>query len=517
MKFFVEVLGGLKRRLNVTLPSELFEKKVKKQLKEIAPKANFRGFRPGKVPLRELQRRYGDDVRRDVAAELMQEKAFEILSNEDLSIIGEPSFQLNKLEAGDDCEFSVEFEVRPQIDLCDFKKMPLELIEVDVSEQDAEQFLMNMRVSQAGWSGKKRNHQGNVEGEVGTELIAEAEGDDQAPGEDAEGEVEAANKKPVSSGKDKNKADIKESTETDIDASKEKAKSESQEESKDESSEEDVVIELGDRVCMDIKASLDGKVDEDYSSEDSYALMGNKQIFPEIEELLLGNKVGDVVKTKGSFLEDESKQGLEFALHIKKIEVPLLPIVNEQYIARIGFPPEVTPLNINTHLKEVLQQQSSQSLMEHKKNVVVDSLVKKHDFPLPEGILAQEKAAIKQNTEREQLKNAQDGAPVQQLTAEQIEGQATRQLKYSLILYEVMQYFDIKVADSEVQAALRYVASRQKEPENFYERSLKNAQYMRDLQFVLMESQAIDKIVECADVTFSKVSYHEFMTGAQRQ
>ena len=69
MDVSVETLTGLETRLTITLPSETVEERLDVKLNEAKSKARLPGFRPGKIPLKEIRRRFGPSLRAELASE----------------------------------------------------------------------------------------------------------------------------------------------------------------------------------------------------------------------------------------------------------------------------------------------------------------------------------------------------------------------------------------------------------------------------------------------------------------
>ena len=63
MQVSVETTSGLERRLTVGVPAEKVDSAVDTKLREAQKSVRLNGFRPGKVPMREVKRRFGDAVR----------------------------------------------------------------------------------------------------------------------------------------------------------------------------------------------------------------------------------------------------------------------------------------------------------------------------------------------------------------------------------------------------------------------------------------------------------------------
>ena len=69
----VESVGNLERRMTLTLPAERLETQVGSRLREMARTARIKGFRPGKVPTKVVEQRYGQQVRAEVLDGMLDE------------------------------------------------------------------------------------------------------------------------------------------------------------------------------------------------------------------------------------------------------------------------------------------------------------------------------------------------------------------------------------------------------------------------------------------------------------
>ena len=59
MQVSVENVSGLERRLKISVPASQVEQTVNKKLNQTARTIRIDGFRPGKVPLAVVKKRYG--------------------------------------------------------------------------------------------------------------------------------------------------------------------------------------------------------------------------------------------------------------------------------------------------------------------------------------------------------------------------------------------------------------------------------------------------------------------------
>ena len=69
MQVSLENTTSLERRMTVSLPAERLDGVVGKRLQEIARTAKLKGFRPGRIPPKVIEQRYGSKVRDEVLGE----------------------------------------------------------------------------------------------------------------------------------------------------------------------------------------------------------------------------------------------------------------------------------------------------------------------------------------------------------------------------------------------------------------------------------------------------------------
>ncbi|MFT5164596.1 MAG: trigger factor, partial [Alteromonadaceae bacterium] len=59
MQVSVETTQGLERRLTITVPADKVDTEIKNRLRDLAKTQRIDGFRPGKVPVSVIRKRYG--------------------------------------------------------------------------------------------------------------------------------------------------------------------------------------------------------------------------------------------------------------------------------------------------------------------------------------------------------------------------------------------------------------------------------------------------------------------------
>jgi len=115
MQVIEKPADGLKRTFNVVVPTAAIEEKVNTRLTEVGQQVRLPGFRPGKVPMNLLKKRFGESVRGEVLEKTVDESVQAALAEKALKPAVQPKVELVKFEEGQDLEFSVQLEVLPEI------------------------------------------------------------------------------------------------------------------------------------------------------------------------------------------------------------------------------------------------------------------------------------------------------------------------------------------------------------------------------------------------------------------
>jgi len=115
MQVSVENTGGLERRMTVQVPAERIDQEVTSRLQSMKASIRLDGFRPGKVPLQVVEKKYGTQVRQEVIEQVINSTLHEALTRENISPAGEPVVTPKEANPGEELEFVATFEVFPEL------------------------------------------------------------------------------------------------------------------------------------------------------------------------------------------------------------------------------------------------------------------------------------------------------------------------------------------------------------------------------------------------------------------
>ncbi|MDR0184766.1 trigger factor [Lysobacter arvi] len=154
MQVSVESLGNLERRMTFSLPADRLEAQVGGRLREISRGAKIKGFRPGKVPAKVIEQRFGAQVRADVLNDLLREGFSNAVREQSLQIAGNP--QIVPAHGDDQLAYVATFEVVPDFGDIDVTKLNVVRHTSEVSEADIDAMIENLRLQRRTWNAVER-------------------------------------------------------------------------------------------------------------------------------------------------------------------------------------------------------------------------------------------------------------------------------------------------------------------------------------------------------------------------
>jgi trigger factor len=182
MQVSIENTASLERRLTVSLPAERLDGVVGRRLQEISRTVKMKGFRPGKIPPKVIEQRYGPQVREEALGELIRQSFDEAVRQENLQPAGNPEIRDQALADGE-IRYTATFEVVPDFGAIDVTQLAFTRLVSQVEDADIDAMLETLRQQRQEWRPVTRPAQaGDL---VRVETSAQV-GDQRVPAEGAE-------------------------------------------------------------------------------------------------------------------------------------------------------------------------------------------------------------------------------------------------------------------------------------------------------------------------------------------
>ena len=156
MQVSVESTGNLERRVILSMPAGDVDEQVGGRLREIARTVRIKGFRPGKVPTKVVEQRFGSQVRAEIADGLLRQGMDQAVRENELRIAGAPQITQDA-EAGEgELKYVASLELVPDFGDLDMTKLQVVRNTSEVTDADIERMLENLRQQRASWSAVTR-------------------------------------------------------------------------------------------------------------------------------------------------------------------------------------------------------------------------------------------------------------------------------------------------------------------------------------------------------------------------
>jgi trigger factor len=151
MQVSVENVGKLERKLTVRIPAGDYESQVKARLAEVARSVRLKGFRPGKIPPKVIEQRFGSQVRGEAISELIRTTFQEAVGQQNLRPAMAPEISTSGEPADGQIEYTATFEVLPDVGAVDVAKLAISRPQAEVSDVDVDAMIETLRQQRRSW------------------------------------------------------------------------------------------------------------------------------------------------------------------------------------------------------------------------------------------------------------------------------------------------------------------------------------------------------------------------------
>lgn len=225
--------------------------------------------------------------------------------------------------------------------------------------------------------------------------------------------------------------------------------------------------EDGDLVVTDYDATMDGKPIKNGKASDVAVLMGQKTPLPGYDEALKGASKGDVRTADITFpanisLTDLAGKTAQFAITIKAVKSKTTPALDDEFAKDL----ECESLqNLRERVRKDLIAVKELEEKERLKNEILDKLIEKHAFDVPEALVNRYQAIllnkVAENMGQGVFAPGDEGLSVDQLKEKYLK-QAARHVKEDIILDTVAAIEKVDVSQAEVDDAIKKLADQRK-------------------------------------------------------
>ncbi|HWX55457.1 MAG TPA: trigger factor [Verrucomicrobiae bacterium] len=394
-----EMNEACRREVAVEIPAEVAAKSWDNLVRRYSQVARVPGFRKGKVPATVVRKRFGEEIKSDIIESLVPKYFRAAVDKQGFLPVSQPIVRELEMEEGQPIRFKATFEVLPQIELGEYQDIRVEPAAVEVKDEEVEGELKQLQERQGSYD-------------------------------------------PV---------------------------------------DEDRVIRDGDFAQVSFQAIPQQAVPEDAASQETQqeakppqpvqmdevlVEIGGANTVNEFSENLRGAKPGeerafDVVYPADFYDTRLAGKTLHYTVKINAIKKKNVPELNDEFARELSKDFQTLD-DVRKRIRESLEGERKHKAEHEAKEKLVDQLVGKHDFPVPNALVERQvdlrlerglRALAAQGMSTEDMRRMD----FQRLRAAQREA-AEKEVKSNLLLSRIADAENIQVSDDELEQEVQVLA-----------------------------------------------------------
>lgn len=217
----------------------------------------------------------------------------------------------------------------------------------------------------------------------------------------------------------------------------------------------------GDVLTLSIQLTLDGKLREDLSTDETEIELGSGRMLPDLEAGLVGTEIGKPKALDVTFPEDYGHEELagqpvHFDVTLKSLRERRLPELDDE------FAKDLDHESLDAMRKSIRSEQEEQATREADsllKEALVDKLIDENPVPVPPSMVEQQAKSSMQEMLRFQQMLGQDLSLGEDMQ-ERFQTEAERRVRAGLLFGAIARGQDIKVTPEDIDAELVAIAER---------------------------------------------------------
>jgi trigger factor len=146
VKTDVEELSPTRVKLVIEVPFDELRPSLDKAYREVAKQVRVPGFRPGRVPPRIIDQRFGRGVVLEQAvSDAVPQLYGKALADNEVFALGQPELEITQLDDGKQLSFTAEVDVRPKFEVPSVEGMSVTVENAQVTPDEVEEYLGGLR------------------------------------------------------------------------------------------------------------------------------------------------------------------------------------------------------------------------------------------------------------------------------------------------------------------------------------------------------------------------------------
>ena len=132
-------------KLSLKLESKLLQDQFNKKILQQQRDSNLKGYRKGKAPKDVIEQYYGEQITAQIIYEEMANTFYKKISEEKISVVGQPALNPSSMDIKKDIKFDAIFEVYPEFSLKKFSTIKYKKPIATLKDSDLDKSILEMR------------------------------------------------------------------------------------------------------------------------------------------------------------------------------------------------------------------------------------------------------------------------------------------------------------------------------------------------------------------------------------
>ncbi len=272
----------------------------------------------------------------------------------------------------------------------------------------------------------------------------------------------------------------------------------------------------GDRINIDLTASIDGEQVESTNNKGMDIVLGEVGRIEAFDKELTGGKAGDTKTFLIEYPEDHNPAQLagkkvDYTVTYNSVSEPIYPEVDEKFAKNLGVA-DGDVNKLRDEIKLSLEQEVEKRINARVKEQVFQGLIDVTNVDLPKALVGEEISRMMQMTAQNLQQRGMDPKAIQ-LKPEMFEEQAKRSTALRLILSQLVNTEKLHADADQVKAMVETFAQNYEQPQQMIDWYYADVKRLDEPSALATEENVVKWVLEKAQVKDKKVKFDELMAG----
>ncbi len=272
----------------------------------------------------------------------------------------------------------------------------------------------------------------------------------------------------------------------------------------------------GDRVNINLKASIDGQQVEDTEGKGMDLVLGEAGRMADFDDALVGGKAGDTKKFDIKYPKDHSSpqvagKKVSYEVTFNSVSKAVLPKIDAEFAKSLGVESGDVK-KMRAEIKLSLEQEVEKRVKARVKEGVFQALIAEAKLDLPMALIHAESNRMMNMTAQNLLQRGMAAKDIQ-LEPTMFAEQAKRSTALRLILSEVVNANSLQANADQVRAVVDTFANSYEKPQELVDWYYADVKRLDEPAALATEENVVNWVLEKAKVTAKKIKFDELMAG----